>query len=34
MEKKRFKIAIMFLGRQQSYREEWMHLWKQIYVVK
>ena len=32
--KKRFKIAIMFLGCRQSSREEWMDLWKQIYVVK
>ena len=32
--KKRFKIAIMFLGRRRSSREEWMDFWKQIYVVK
>ena len=32
--KKRFKIAIMFLGRRRSSREEWMDLWKQMYVVK
>ena len=32
--KKRFKIAIMFLGRRQSSREEWLDLWKKIYVAK
>ena len=32
--KKRFKIAIMFLGCRRSSREEWMDLWKQMYVVK
>ena len=32
--KKRFTTAIMFLGRPRSSREEWMDLWKQIYVIK